>query len=310
MSGHILAILDSPDYVNLFLAFFANLPNLPFRVCGFTEEPALENFISENSIDILLLPHNQKFTEKNHISEKREPKKIVYMGDVQNPEADPPVLCRYRSMKQLSNDLLNIFREISGDDETHSPSGVSVYSIYTLEGTGSGTDAALALAEGLSAGGPLLYINLDRFSGIDLKLDLHPDYDISDLIYYYRTDEKSMRRVLDGAVCRTSGISIICPPVAPEDLNEIPVSKWRSFLMLLGNLGNYKTILLDIADSFHNLTLLFSLSEKVFIRGESFLPGAKDPRGEAFRRYFESSGRTDILSKMTPLSGYESHGTY
>lgn len=300
MSNHLLAIYDSPDYVNLFLAYLKTYKSLPFEAIGFTSSAALEEYFASGSADILLLPMDLLTdSESTKILEWEENiKEIVYLGDSQDRDSRPMRLNRFRSMKMLLADLLDIYNSLTDCGPMELSGKADIYSVYSLESIRDSAEATISLAQHISGSQPFLYINLDRFSGLEIRYDIHPEAGMSDLIYYYKTNTGMFRRTLATAICRIPGADLLGFPGSPEDLDEIAPANWNTFLQRIAAEGNYQAIFIDITDSFRDLTALFSISKIIFLH-ESQNPGEYSAsRKKAFMDFLSGNGRNDIVEKI------------
>ena len=318
MSKAALAVYnDSLDYINLFLAFFRG-NNTMFDVCAFTSLDLLHKHLEDSATDILLLSkdsltrcdYNAKNGNKEdlHFSNVKE---IVYLGEQQKISGSPKELNMYRPMREILDDLTLIARDMHLSEDTYS-ANAGVIGVYVLDGQYDPGAFALSLAKN-SFPSDCLYLDLDRFSALQSQYSFAAGHNLSDLIYYYRTGSELFDRELKSCTAAVDRVPVISAPVSADDLDEIPPSKWGSFLQKIAASGGYSTIIVSVTDSCKDLVSLFTVCSRIYLLSDEFLTAVRgqaagqEPqtmsrsfhRAKAFHEYFLSMGQEELLAKMT-----------
>ena len=303
LSRHIVAIYDSVDYVNHFLMFIKNNRTLPFEVMGFTSLASLEEYGRTHQIDILLFSRDAALREDCSFNETEAAKCangkcILFLGETQSLGGDVQYLNVYRQAKLVLGDILDVFYQVTaGAVKNVGTYRAQVYGIYSLDDSTDKITAAMTLADRLSAQGPVLYINLEQFSGIKYRFSMECEAGISDLIYFFRTNPEMFRKTLVSAVFHAGSADILEGPAEPEDIDEVLPARWGEFLERLSTEGNYTSIILDVPCQMRNIITIFDQCRAVYMPGRGQTEG-EDYRRREFRQYFAGRGREDILEKI------------
>lgn len=313
MRKGVLAVFDSDlGYVERFLKHLKTRRNLPFTGIGFSDLSSLEQFLERGSIDILLLSDQlaapsllDKLHEEPNISE------ILISGDKQDTESRQKYIYKYRACDSLINDVITACR-LEGYESLLSVSGKGILGIYSPADGMFRQRFALAVAETMAGDRSVLYLNLDRFSGMrHLKSADGPS--ISDLIYFFKTNPKKIREEVHKTLIKRNGVDMILAPCDMEDMDLIEDEGWGEFLGILSECGNYDQIILDMSEAFRKTELIFSVCEKVIIpfcddsasreRVDELLAFLEEKEGE---RITEKLFMVKLAAlKMSPESPYD-----
>ncbi|MGI6072514.1 MAG: hypothetical protein ACOX75_05830 [Lachnospiraceae bacterium] len=325
MSKSILAIYDSPDYVNRFLMFLRTHKSLPFEPIGFTSLHALQEYLAVSVVNILLLSRDiitkdtsavitnktgREELQSGVIENIRNANEIVFLGEQQLLEGEIKFLNKYRSMRHVLKDLISLCRA-RGYEEV-SPQAAEIYGIYALDPVRDRASFALNIAGSLSSAGPVLYINLDRFAGLDERFLLTPSDGISELIFYFKTNPELFRRHASSIAGSDGSVDILIAPDFPEDLDEITSLETEDFFSQLAAYGGYSAIVIDLTDSVKDLIKIFELCKSIYIYSEALFAGQTSDesaaflisafRANAFRKMLRRHNMDRLEEKMLPAA--------
>ena len=300
MAKKILAVYDSDlDYVNRFVSYLKDKRNLPFKAIGFSKKDALENFLVRNSIDILLISENcleRKEDQKESFFDSRQISETIFLGDPLALENEEHKINKYQSMENI---ILELVKECRIEDvtnlETQSLSGVDVFLVYSPASDFRKQGFSLSLADALSQDKSVLYINLERFSGLK-KAFKEPSKTISDVIYFYKTSINQFGQELRNSVIKKRNFEILLGPDDMEDIDLIADEELSRFLALLSKTGGYDVIVIDMDEAFKKITDVFEISKAIFVPVSK---GAiSEFKIEEFKEHLELREKEDIKEKM------------
>ena len=167
------------------------------------------------------------------------------------------------------------------------PQGCELISVYSPIGRCGKTAFSLALGEILAEEKRVIYLNLERYSGLrDLGIVGEAAGDINDLVYYCRMDTDSLVYRLSSLVRTFRDLDYITPSVSGEDIMRISAQEWKNVFAALAAAGEYDVVLVDLDISVEDAILLLNMSNRVY------MPLLHEKICEAkVAQFFEAAGR-------------------
>lgn len=318
MAKKLLAVYDLDlSYINRFVGYLKGKRNLSFRVVGFTELEALNSFVLKNKIDVLLISdnciknnfekndHEKKYPgskEKNRVdlaelkNRKLQIEKIIILGEAGVSRSDMKLLNKYQSMENIIAELIiecQLDELIINDPASNAR--FELVGIYSPACDFRKHGFALALADMLSKNRSVLYINLERFSGLS-EIFVENAKTISDIIYYYKTGIQQVGAELNRTRIRCRNFDVILPPDDLEDIELIPEETLYSFLSLIASLGAYEVIIVDMDEAYRKIIDVMDICSRVYIPVST---GAlKDARMQEFEKYITLKEKENIMNQI------------
>ncbi len=180
------------------------------------------------------------------------------------------------------------------------PAECELIGIYSPVGRCGKTGFALALGEILAEKKRVIYLNLERYSGLkDIGVVSEEAGDINDLIYFCRMDPESLVYRL-GVMIRTfKNLDYIAPAVSGEDVMNIDAEEWGGVLATLARAGEYEAVILDLGICVTDALPLLERCTRIY------MPVLDDRVSEAkishFYRAAEHMGNAGLTEKITQL---------
>ena len=180
------------------------------------------------------------------------------------------------------------------------PAECELIGIYSPVGRCGKTGFALALGEILAEEKRVIYLNLERYSGLkDLGIVPEEAGDINDLIYFCRMDPESLVYRLGSMIRTFRNLDYIAPAVSGEDVMNIDADEWIGVLAALARAGEYETMILDLGISVTDAVPLLERCTRIY------MPVLDDRVSEAkisqFFRAAERMGSTGLTEKIRQL---------
>ncbi len=289
MDHKTLVLLDGDErYVFRFAEYLQKKVRLPLRVKAFTEEGELRFFLEDGAADILILPPELRDDET-----LKGRKATFWFSDEARPE-DPSALFRYRPMEK---NVRQILRALEGEGQETLPSGagLKVWGVWSPAGGSGKTASALILGQLLGEEAPALYLNLERFSGLDTLLGGEKEGSLSDLLYLARVRTEGAFRLTE-LTEHLGNLAYIRPAAVGEDLRAAGEEDWTLLVETVRASRLFRHLVLDIGDGPADPLWLLSLCDRIYV------PGRGDPAGGAkeseWRRSLEADDREDILGRI------------
>lgn len=301
----VCAVFDcSEDYVRRFSGYIKRKKGLPFVLYAFTQKEALTDFIKSRKTDLVLLGEgcaaggSLKELSDEIISASQNTARTALLTDKRLARVSE-LACveRYTSMEEIISQIIEILteiREIPSGCEAFGGS-ITITGIYSF----GHLDEAVNFALDLAGRGPgqkkALYVNLNRFSGLETGPDGPPAASLSDIIYYYRSGSAKIRSAWLNARRRINGIDVLTAPEHMEDLDLIADKGWDGFLKRLAQISGADEVILDMAEGVRNLETAFDMCSRIYL----ICGGFRDRQRETqLKSFLKSSGREDLIGRI------------
>ncbi len=200
----------------------------PVRVAAFSSEDALEEYLKDNSLDLIVLGEEKNIIEANvpivRISEKKGRHKSIF---------------KYQNGEEILGQILEILKE----KELQKQMTSFFYAVYSPVGRCGKTNFSLGLCNLFKDS---LYINFEAYSGIDKK-ELSYIAEAGDkFIYYLVSQNNHILELLDSIPMSKSGFKVVSGNTALDVVTQITKEDIRWFYRLLKENGSYKCIIFDM----------------------------------------------------------------
>lgn len=253
-----------------------------FNTALFTEFDALSDFAKEKKMDVLVV-------DKKLVNEKL---KEIYDGRmvILSEDIEENTVYRYQSSEKIIREIIGEKNLIS-KNESRKCEVIGVYSLVNYVGK---TSLSLAIAKSYAGiDKKILYLNLERFSGLKEILVKASGGDLSDFLYMFKENPEILRDRLTDYIANISGLNYIAPVACAEDIAFIKIEEW---VKILGFLGEYfEIIVVDISNAILNEWKLLDLCIKIYMPvREDYISVRKV---EEFKEYLISIGK-EILSNQ------------
>ena len=155
------------------------------------------------------------------------------------------------------------------------------------------TRFALELAEELSREAPVLYLNLEEYSGMEYCVPDKGKEHLGDLLYYVKQAPEFLGFRLSMMVSQLGGVDYVQPMPVAKDIREVREQEWLELLEFLQEKSIYRQIVLDIGDSVQGLFGILRACKIVYT------PYIREPGAQAkLRQYTENllqMGYEDVM---------------
>lgn len=155
------------------------------------------------------------------------------------------------------------------------------------------TRFALELGKELARTGPVLYLNLEEYSGGSHYFPDDTGHNLSDLLYYARQEENNIGLRLSAMAGRTGEVDYILPMPVIQDLRAVREEEWLKLFAKIFKNSIYKSVLLDLGDGVNGLYQILRQCHTVYtLYGDDAVSLAK------LRQYAENlhqTGFEDVL---------------
>lgn len=301
MAKKLLALFDRDlDYVSRFMNFVKGRRNLPFKVAGFSETGSLFEFVERNRVDILLYSDNNG---NEHLSELKKVLgigEIIILGEKKNVNSGSKVINKYQSAEVIIDEILESLQLDNFDGGETNSENLEIITVYSPSCDQRKQTFSLCLANAASKNKAVLYINLERFSGLKSMLYTEKDISISEIIYFYSTNTSKIREGLSSSTVAIGNFDCLTAPLDIEDLDIIGEENWLVFLKMLASLGGYDCVVVDLDEAIKRINNFFEISRRIYVPTISGLPAER--KLAEFKDYLKLCGRERLLEKICEVN--------
>ena len=314
-----VAVYDcSEGYIKQLMEYFGRKKGLWFEAKGFSETAALEGYLNQHSVDLLLfsmedLLEEETDNESGYIRfvSHENVKAFAYFGERRNSKSKIRHISKYQSVEGIIAEIKEMLfsdaeqEELTGDGNQNKPA--ELVCIYTPAPDPAVETVSLQLSEILAAEMKTLLIDLERFSILAYLTGLKDEDTLTDLIFYFKTNKQKMKSTLERKRKRHHNIDILSASVNAEDIDEIPEGEWVNFFMELAGCGGYETVVVFMGETFRKPELIFTAADVIYVP----LPNG-DPaiyKASKFMKYLLDSEYPDVVDKLRLMAPAEEKHT-
>ena len=296
-----LAIYDLDEvYANSLMKYINQKQNMPFKATAFTNKEALEEYLQDNHIDILLVDYNlyDEYLELEDVS------KIIFLveDDCQQFK-DYSYIYKFQSSENIIRKILDYFAElnISKTGSIAKRNGTKIVGVYSPIKKPEQTVFAFTVGQVLAECGSTLYINMDEFTAFDKIYHQNYQGDLSDLMYYFKQNKDTVAIKLKAIVNTVNTLDYVPPLKYSRDLRTMETTKWIELLETIMATGMYENIVIDIGNVVEDITSLIEFCDKIYVPMEnSYMYKMKVGEFEEFLLRSEASELIDKIEQVMP----------
>lgn len=237
--------------------------DLGFQMHLFQELEQLEEFSKQKSIHIMLMGEDYPVQERQKI--KADKRYILVKGDDKGLLPEEKGIYKYQSSDRI---LTSILEETMDEEEltrrNKNAAGGQLIGVYSPIHRIGKTRFAMELGKELTKNGPVLYLNLEEYSGCSYYFPGNESYNLGDLLYYIRQEKGNLGLRISAMAGRTGEMDYISPIPVIQDLRAVKEEEWiKLFEEIFANCI-YKTVILDLGDGVDGLYQILRMCYTVY----------------------------------------------
>ena len=279
------------EYARNLMQAISARKELGFQMHLFQNLEHLEAFSKKKEIHILLLGEDYPAGKRKEIC--ANVRYVLVKGEEKGLLPDEKGIYKYQSADMILTRILEDSMD-GGELLRHKEGrGGQLIGIYSPVHRIGKTRFALELGKELSKEGPVLYLNLEEYSGMDYYFPQNTGHNLGDLLYYIRQDKGNLGLRISAMAGQTGGLDYVAPIPVIQDLRAVGEEEWlRLFEEIFSNCM-YKHVILDLGDGIRGLYPILRACRTVYTLYTD------DPVSQAkLRQYSENlrvTGFEDVL---------------
>lgn len=277
---------EEQEYIYRFSGYLEKKLRLPLRVRSFTEREMLEQFLREETPNILILPE----AERDSISASPRTRRFWFSEE---PSAEEGALYRYQSMNALTS-LLFCPEERTEPETAPAPEPSVLWAVCSPHG--GGTEAlAYLLAQILAEKESTLFLTLARYSGIRDLLPEERQGSLSDLLYFARVQDDP-GPLAAGLTEYVGNLAVVPPAQNRDDLRLAGEEDWQTLLSSLKRTGQFRHIVAELGDGPEDERYVLRPANRILLVSRE-APLEKECR-EAWLEAFKEEALTERIREL------------
>ncbi len=238
----------------------------------YTNVQGLQNFMNNNSVEILVIAENVYMQENKIITEIEEmkiidPNRIILLNESGIIKWDH--LKNVDKYQAADNVFREILQEYAESVEISYPRlnrtcGTRLIGMYSPVRRCLQTSFALTLGQMLAQKHKTLYLNLEHYAGISEILPDMQTRDLGDLLFFLLGDSDKFTIRMQTIVQKKGNLDYIPPMRIGQNLLAITLEEWENLLYQIVEWGEYKYVILDLTENIQGLLEILRMCNKVF----------------------------------------------
>lgn len=252
MYGKNLVICDKEkQYAKNLLQIFSGKHEAGVQLYLFYTLEELRRFSEQKRIHILLIAGEYPEKERGEIPADS---RYVLIRDYKTlPDGESGVL-RYQNADAIWAQILkNVSKQEREPEFVTVKTKGAIIGVYSPIHRIGKTRFALGMGKKLSEKEPVLYLNLEEYSGETYYFQEKPEGNLGDLLYYHRQEKSSLGIRISTMVGQLDGLDYIYPMPYLQDLKAVKKEEWLGLLERIRRECIYGKVILDIGDSVEGL---------------------------------------------------------
>lgn len=292
MQKNVLAICDSEqEYAYRLMDALSSKADFPFEMLTFTSREKLYESLQQQPVQVLLIAHPD-FSEE---MKDWAPRIILLWEGIAPPGTDLPGISKYSSVVRIMKKITETAAEtgtIVPFPKTDHP--VRFLGFYTPVRRCLQTTLALTAGQLLARSHRVVYLNFERFSGLETLLGRSFETDFSDLLYHLQKSPEEVLRLLYQTAEPLGGMDLVPPAFSGTDILKMTGKECLRLMAILRE-SRYDYVILDLSDSIQGLFEILQNCVRIYtiVREDAFA-------AEKLLQYetvLKQAGCEDVLKK-------------
>lgn len=252
------------DYARNFMEYISEKRGIPFKVRAFSDIEQLEAYVEKKPPELLLV--SEESMEEGIKDWNIKDIIVLSEGGMVNEKGEHLVIYKYQSMENILAELIEYCGAKKYDME-NSVNGLKtqIIGVYSPIGRSGKTSFEMTLGQIMQNDGPVLYINMEEFSGFSGIYARDYRSDLSDLMYHYRQSPESIGVKLKAIVNNLHGMDYVPPMTYSGDLRNVKSAYWVQMMKDIAATGMYENIILDLSNMLSDVFDILEICNFVYM---------------------------------------------
>lgn len=252
------------EYARNFMEYVSEKKGLPFKIKVFSDMEQLKIFVKEKVPELLIV--SEDVLEEDMKEFEMTDFIVLSEGNQVRENTDQLIIYKYQSMENILEEIIDYCVSKKYERESLHPGlRTNIVGIYSPIGRSGKTSFAMTLGQIMQNDGPVLYINMEEFSGFSTIFTKDYRSDLSDLMYYYRQSPESVAIKLKAVVKNFHGIDCVPPMTYSGDIRNVKSVCWAQMIRDIATTGMYESIILDLSNMLSDVFDVLDICDCIYM---------------------------------------------
>ena len=260
-----LVIYDSEEmYAKNLMERITLRKEISFQVRMFSEAKGVQEFGREQPIDLLLVTEECRRETRAAIGAGQI--FVLTKGVCPDLGEDEISILKYQSADEILSQVLESCLD-SGNVElcmTLKKDRGKIIGVYSPIHRIGKTKFALKMGKELAKHGPVLYLNMEEYAGIEGYFKTAPVQTMEDLLYYSRQEYNQLGIRISTMVEQMGELDYIHPMMMNRDLRSVAGQEWVELLEQILEKSIYETVIVDIGECIQGIYDILQMCDTVY----------------------------------------------
>lgn len=263
MYGKNLVICDrEKQYAKNLLQIFSSKHEAGVHLYLFYTLEELKRFSEQRRIHILLIAGEYLKEERDEIT--ADSTFVLIRENKRLTDGEKGVL-RYQSADAIWTQIFKNAPEPERESELAAvKTNGAVIGVYSPVHRIGKTRFAIGMGKKLAEKEPVLYLNLEEYSGEAFYFREKPEGNLGDLLYYHRQERDNLGIRISAMAGQLEKLDYIYPMLYLQDLKAVKKEEWLGLLDRIQKESIYEKVILDIGDSVDGLFEILKACDVIY----------------------------------------------
>lgn len=252
------------DYARNFMEYVSEKKGIPFKIKVFSDMEQLQSYVRDKPPELLIV--SEDVVDEGMKELEVTDVVVLSEGGMVREDSKYLVIYKYQSMENILGEIVDYCASKKYNRESGAPGlKTHIIGVYSPIGRSGKTSFAMTLGQIMQSDGPVLYINMEEFSGFSGVFARDYKSDLSDLMYYYRQSPESVGIKLKAVVKNFHGIDYVPPMTYSGDIRNVKSTYWVQMIKDIAATGMYETIILDLSNMLSDVFDMLEICNYVYM---------------------------------------------
>ncbi len=254
---------EEQDYARNLMQMIGSRRELGFQMHVFQRLEQLEEFAKKRPVQIMLIgeeypqERREKIPADEHFVLIKEEDRVLADGE--------KGVYKYQSVDKILAQVLELsIRERKLPGKTKKTVRGRLIGIYSPIHRIGKTKYALEMGKELASRGPVLYLNLEEYSGEEFYFPGEKGQDLGDLLYFAKQENGNLGLKVSMMAGQIGDMDYIMPIPVVQDLQAVSREEWLQLFEQILDKCIYEAVILDLGDSVDGLFEILQRCDTVY----------------------------------------------
>lgn len=215
------------DYARNLMQVIAEHRELGYQLHLFQDLEQVKKFAEQRPVQILLVSEDYPAEQRRSVTAEEIFVLVREEDDLAGEEEN--TVCKYQSVDRILSKVMELSEKGCKENSRRLRKEGRLIGVYSPIHRIGKTKYAMHIGKEISRQGPVLYLNLEEYSGNGYYFPESREQNLGDLLYYSRQDTGRFGAELQMAAGQDEGVDYIMPIPVIQDIKAVKAEEWLAF---------------------------------------------------------------------------------